>query len=320
MFDFMDDLPKSDKALIWDQTMSFYNECCAYGRLKETGNEHLAGEVYGYVKFEGDDERYLEERWNCRMRHEQKLVNGPVWDTDAWEDRPKARPHFAIIKEWLGDPNIETTRHGVFQKTEAGERPATAKDLPQMLETLHQLHKLGIVYRNIDFTQFVDGKFFNFDSAWTIPHKLGPEGGVFPSWAFPSMASWDLRCFQEKVIDEYNSTADYLNSWLAPGERRMPRSRLRAHPYVVSEASPDREDVEITRVTRLKTLRPRPVAYGPSLPLIDGVQDTWQLVYTTPPRYDPSAYGRENLGKRKKDSDVGKGKGNGKGKEKKHKV
>lgn len=29
---------------------SFYNECRAYGRLKELGREHLAGKVHGYLR------------------------------------------------------------------------------------------------------------------------------------------------------------------------------------------------------------------------------------------------------------------------------
>ncbi|EWZ81339.1 hypothetical protein BFJ63_vAg132 [Fusarium oxysporum f. sp. narcissi] len=64
-----------------------------------------------------------------------------------------------------------------------------------MLRNLRQLHKCGIVVRDLKSQQYYEGQLCDLSHAWTIPHVFGPEGGIRPSWTFASMAAWDLNYY-----------------------------------------------------------------------------------------------------------------------------
>ncbi|KAH7480921.1 hypothetical protein FOMA001_g7683 [Fusarium oxysporum f. sp. matthiolae] len=75
-----------------------------------------------------------------------------------------------------------------------------------MLRNLRQLHKCGIVVRDLKFQQYYEGQLCDLSHAWAIPHVFDPEGGIRPSWTFASMAAWDLKCFHD-MIEEANESA-----------------------------------------------------------------------------------------------------------------
>ncbi|KAH6685449.1 hypothetical protein F5X68DRAFT_233194 [Plectosphaerella plurivora] len=287
------DQPRDVQALLWDQTVSFYNECRAYGRLKEANCEHLAGKAYGYVTFNGRDKRFYIAREACRLLALHRLSifgEEKMWDSTEWERRSPMVPYFGIVKEWLGDPEMRSSALGSFNLKEK-DRNATAKDMPRMLRELHQLHKIGIVHRNLSIYNYMAGRLCSFSSAWTIPHAMGPDGGILPSWAFSSMASWDLWCFQVDVVVRYNYWAAECNDEEDRTER-IPLSRIRFYPDPPMLRL--RNGAQIAAVEETPrhgmVMRPRPMNHGPLLPLIDGDVGLWNNAFVVQPKYDPSKY------------------------------
>jgi hypothetical protein len=113
-----------------------------------------------------------------------------------------------------------------------------------MLRNLRQLHKCGIVVRDLKDQQYYEGQLCDFSHAWTIPHILGPEGGILSRWAFLSMAAWDLKCFH-LMAESMNDGAD------------LAEPPLKRCTSIVSRSQ-----------ERCGSLRPRPSMQGPFLPML----------------------------------------------------
>ncbi|KAH6685451.1 kinetochore Sim4 complex subunit FTA2-domain-containing protein [Plectosphaerella plurivora] len=283
--------PEDVQALVRMQTTGFQNECRAYGRLRETGLEHLAGKVYGYVQFRADDERYERLYWacedknkstyNCTNPYERRSIPRAWIGRPDKDDKPDPRPAVGIVKEWLGRSDVGNSDDGDYAVTKT-----RLDQLPQMLRDLHELHRIGIVNRDLNSNHYVDGLLCDFSSAWTIPHALGPDGGVLPSSAFASMAAFDLWRFQTIVIEDHNY-------WAAqdPRETRKAPCRLRAYPAYPRRWTETRPPKPIpNRGDRLKTLRHMAHRHGPFLPMLDGDEDTWTENFIAWPKHDPAAF------------------------------
>ncbi|KAH7216471.1 hypothetical protein BKA60DRAFT_542091 [Fusarium oxysporum] len=214
---------------------SFYNECRAYGRLKELGREHLAGKVHGYLRL------YLHQ-----------------------------------IDEQVQDAIKNTIPEAKWPTIQVMEMMDDEVDLPIMAI----LHKCGIVVRDLKSQQYYEGQLCDLSHAWAIPHVFGPEGGIRPSWAFASMAAWDLKCFHD-MIEEANESA------------------LRAEPPLKPSNSVAKRNDE-----RYESLRPRLGMQRPFLPMLNYDEGgTWDLNYY--PSYDPALFKWKTIPKRTKEKPIG---------------
>ncbi|KAF4960611.1 hypothetical protein FSARC_10425 [Fusarium sarcochroum] len=235
---------------------SFNNECRAYGRLKELGREHLAIKAHGYlcVYLKGK----ILDQFNAAVR---EAFPDRSYDMQSllYHDDPDV-PVMAIVKDWVQDHRLPNTSK---LPRETVERQMS--HLPRMLRNIRQLHKCGIVVRDLKDVQYYDGQLGDLSHAWTIPHILGPESGLRPRWTFTSMAAWDLSCFQD-ILDDWNEMA----------QKQEPP--LKTHNLIACRNSEAHG-----------RLRPRPETYGPFLPLLnyDYGEPCFMKYY---PPYDPADF------------------------------
>ncbi|RSM15066.1 hypothetical protein CDV31_005146 [Fusarium ambrosium] len=251
---------------------SFNSECRVFGRLKEVGREDLAVRAHGYIPV------YLNDRVEEQFKN--ALDNSPLLgDTSGAQLMNHANPEeplMAIVKDWV--PGEEPAHDEITNKEGEWLRPTK---FPKMLRDLKELHKFGIVVRDIKAQQYINGTLVDFSHAWTIPHVWGPEEGIQPRWAFASMAAWDLFCFQYEVIGDWNLEA---KRW--PDIRRKP-CRLVAYKGVNGQSvgglgqNPNRASV-------YDRLRIRPGNEGPFLPLLN--HEGIFIDMTQDPPYDPALF------------------------------
>ncbi|RSL48139.1 hypothetical protein CEP53_009642 [Fusarium sp. AF-6] len=253
-------------------TTSFNNECRVFGRLKEVGREDLAVGAHGYIQV------YLNDR--VEEQFKIALDNHPVLtDTSGAQLMNHTNPEeplMAIVKDWV--PGEEQPAHGEITNKE-GEWLRPTK-FPKMLRDLKELHKCGIVVRDIHAQQYINGTLVDFSHAWTIPHVWGPEEGIQPRWAFASMAAWDLFCFQVEVIRDWNLEAERSDS------RRKP-CRLVAYRGV-NGRSVAGFGQDPNRASVYDRLRIRPGNEGPFLPLLN--HEGFLVSMTQDPPYDPALF------------------------------
>ncbi|KAG9502274.1 hypothetical protein J7337_005101 [Fusarium musae] len=258
---------------------SFYNECRVFGRLKELGRENLAVKSYGYLQFDLSDEkvqRHFLPFGNGARRTLAFRGNKEPTDEDVirclMQHDDLGIPMMAIVKEWVpsseGPKLVRDVPEGRKYWLPAGEDRAVVKrsigHLPRLLRNLRELHKSGIVIRDLKEQQYLDGQLVDFSFAWTIPHILGPESGLRPPWSFESMAAWDLECFQT-ILNDFDKKA----------ERAVPR--IRKHNLVARQS----DDM-------YQRLRPRPQLYGPVLPMLVYDAKTKPMVHRPP--FDPAKF------------------------------
>ncbi|KAF4955582.1 hypothetical protein FGADI_4417 [Fusarium gaditjirri] len=257
---------------------SFYNECRVFGRLKELGREDLAIKAYGYLQFDLTDEKVQQHFLPFGNNTRIGLTRGNKETTDEdvlrhfMQIDDLSRPMMAIVKEWVDCSGIPKYERTVINGQECWlkkhpDRTVVKRDighLPRLLRNLRELHKSGIVVRDLKWQQYLDGQLVDFSFAWTIPHIFGPESGLRPRWTFESMAAWDLRCFQA-ILDDFDRSA----------ERQVPR--LRKHSLVAWQ----KDDM-------YQRLRPRPQSYVPPLPMLV-YDDRFQAMMPRPP-FDPAKF------------------------------
>ncbi|KAF5626745.1 hypothetical protein F25303_10987 [Fusarium sp. NRRL 25303] len=250
---------------------SFNNECRAYGRLKELGLEHLAVKAHGYLRlsFAQFDEYIRDVLGDSHPQNEEYTLDV----LEMCEDQVHL-PIMAIVKDWIPNhrkPTGEITR-------EAEQRQIN--HLPRMLRNLRQLHKCGIVVRDLKSQQYYEGHLVDFSHAWTIPHIFGPEGGNRPPWAFASMAAWDLKCFHD-MVKSMNESADMAEPPLNRCKSIIPRNE-----------------------ERCESLRPRPSRQRPFLPMLAYDCSSPGTMDYSPP-FDPALFNWRAIQKRAKKKSMG---------------
>ncbi|EEU35619.1 uncharacterized protein NECHADRAFT_52380 [Fusarium vanettenii 77-13-4] len=246
-------------------TSSFNSECRVFGRLKEVGREDLAVRVHGYMLVYLNEQ--VEEQFKIALDNSPTIPS--TSGAELFEHLDPKEPLMAIVKDWVpgGHPAHD-------EKDEKDGKWLRPTKFPKMLRDLKELHKCGIVVRDLKYQQYINGTLVDFSHAWTIPHIWGPEQGLQPSWAFASMAAWDLFCFQREVIGEWNWWADF------------PRSR-RKHCRLVAYRDINGRSIQEFGQTISRQ--------GPFLPLLNY---EGALVYMTQdPPYDPSLFDWRNVGK-----------------------
>ncbi|KAM0368037.1 hypothetical protein ACHAO7_005540 [Fusarium culmorum] len=256
-----------------DQVTSFFSECRVYGRLKELDREDLAIKAHGYLRL------YLtpkfQKQWNdaIAVYFPNDRAAQQSHEADAiLEHYDLAQPAYAIVKDWVKDhrsPDGNPLPNPVKKRL--------IKQIPKMLHDLHQLHKCGIVIRDLKEQQYYEGKIGDFSHAWTIPHILAPGNGLRPAWAWKSMAAWDLRCFQKQII----------NPWIRVANRSQPPIKP---PTLIAWRT-----VEHRYPTRSRQI----VQEGPSLPLLK-YDDNRNFDMINDPPFDPADFNWKALEAKKK--------------------
>ncbi|RSL61770.1 hypothetical protein CEP54_006094 [Fusarium duplospermum] len=231
-------VPKHKAAEFESHFIPFYQECRVFGRLKEVNREHLAVKAHGYVLLTVNQALEVKMR-NALLKLPRESKTPPK--TAASLLITSSGVIKGIVKDWVEPARYEYESDIPLHKI---DNILCVSHFPRMLEELHEIHRCGIVIRDMSISQYVNGILVDFSMAWTMPHPLGPGGGLEPSWTFQSIAAWDLYCFQTKVIDLWN---DYLKHTL---DTRNRECQLRAyrHPNQYS-------------------LRSQPSRQGPFLPI-----------------------------------------------------
>ncbi|PNP85750.1 hypothetical protein FNYG_00806 [Fusarium nygamai] len=219
----------------------FENECRAFGRLKEVGREDLAVKVHGYITMDLNDtiDRKLQAARSKMILPYQNL---------EWFLGMDDGPVMGIVKDWVDGVEYDDPRYDhIYQ------RVAQARHFPRMLEGLHDLHKHGIVVRDLAECQYVNGTLVDLSLASTVPHPFGPDpdplgSGKFwqPRWTFQSLAAWDLYCFQTEVIKPWREDLKiflqvkprtkglvrtcWTTAYRIPDDQKTLRPRLRQPP------------------------------------------------------------------------------------------
>jgi len=136
---------------LWvDYFEPFSCECRVYGRLEEECREDLAVRAYGYLLITPEQELEVGKR------------SRPANPSDEPDDDPFGRaderlfpdrPVHAIVKELVTDQDHFLPIHAA-----------------QMWNDLEDLHKIGILVRDITVGNYLGGKLIDFSRAWTVPH------------------------------------------------------------------------------------------------------------------------------------------------------
>ncbi|KAH6842894.1 kinetochore Sim4 complex subunit FTA2-domain-containing protein [Chaetomium sp. MPI-CAGE-AT-0009] len=128
-------------------------ECRVYGRLKEENRQDLAVRAHGYLLLTPEQEFEVIKRSAKTHPDDPDPEDNP----DPWYrmDEPLAhgRPVHAIVKDLATDPN-----------------PFSADHVSRMCSDLEDLHKLGILVRDIKINNYLGGKLVDFSRAWTMPN------------------------------------------------------------------------------------------------------------------------------------------------------
>ncbi|KAK3681818.1 kinetochore Sim4 complex subunit FTA2-domain-containing protein [Podospora appendiculata] len=246
--------PEQDKYVL-----PFFCECRAYGRLKETGREDLAARAHGYLSFVLTEE--VRNLFNNAIAEHASPTQGDILSVLGLSGDLALDPVFAIVKDWIDHPPYDDVWDIAL---------AESALYPRMPRNLKALHKLGIVVRDINLGQYVNGVLVDLSSAWTAPHCFGPETGIRLRWEFLSQAAWDLYCFQTQVIDAYNG----------PYRRMLKKGELLPEVSFRVYSPPE----------MLGRLRPRPHRQQPYLPLLGNQPWLENQFLTEMPPFDPSRF------------------------------
>lgn len=139
--------------LYFDYYDAFNCECRAYGRLKQENREDLAVRAHGYLLLTPQQEAEVTQ-----------LTGGvPYSATD--KSRLNGANHWGRLEEHRYLPI-----RAIVKDIASNHEPFAPTQLPKMWEDLETLHKLGILVRDINVFNYLEGKLVNFSRAWTTPH------------------------------------------------------------------------------------------------------------------------------------------------------
>ncbi|KAJ4266250.1 hypothetical protein NW762_004233 [Fusarium torreyae] len=234
---------------------------------------HLAVKTHGYVALELTEVivRKLEPARSQMQRPYRELADF-LSNGDG--------PTMGIVKDW-----VEMTEYDSEDLRESYDYITQIYQFPRMLEDLHELHRSGIVVRDLKSDQYVNGILVDLSHAMTAPHPYGPDPSGMgrnwqPRWTWQSLAAWDLYCFQTRVIDTWRESADKFFENVPRSKGLKKTCSVRA--YNLSSHS--------------RNLRPRAgQQQRPFLPLLN--HECLDMEMTQTSRYDPGDF-IANQGKR----------------------
>jgi len=143
--------PLKTPQLYLDYFDPFNCECRVYGRLHEERREELAVRAHGYLLLTPEQEVEVAKR---TMPNE---FYDPDTDDDLFgrllEPLARDRPVHASVKDLATDEIHFGPQH-----------------VDQLCRDLEDLHRLGILVRDITTSNYIGGKLIDFSRAWTMPH------------------------------------------------------------------------------------------------------------------------------------------------------
>lgn len=129
----------------------FSCECRAYGRLKDENREDLAIRAHGYLLLTPEQEAQVMKLYRYEPEDSEGELDGDnFWG--RWEMH-RHLPVRAIVKDLAPEADAFTPEH-----------------LCTMWEDLEDLHRLGILVRDIGLANYSEGKLLDFSCSWTTPH------------------------------------------------------------------------------------------------------------------------------------------------------
>ncbi len=185
------ELESDDEEYVEGYFQPFQCECRAFGRLKEFGMEHLGVRCYGYITLTDTHLAFMRSKYDFES-----------WDYDpAYHEHKPVR---AIVKElvYMG--------HDLSEK-EYVALHVSPKTVPKMIKDLKAMHRLGISINDVDFDNYIHGKFLDLSHAWTAPHPLllkHKDPTNFP----PLLEAKNDAMKMDEFIDIWNEW--YPNRWI----------------------------------------------------------------------------------------------------------
>ncbi len=134
----------------------FSCECRAYGRLKQEGREDLAVRAHGYLLLTPQQEAEIDRRAS-NAKYPSVDYRTTLDGQNMWSRCEEHRdlPVRAIVKTLVSPEDPFTTDH-----------------VSQMWQDLEDLHRLGILVRDITVFNYIGGKLVDFSRALTTPHPF----------------------------------------------------------------------------------------------------------------------------------------------------
>ncbi len=157
--------------------LDFYDpfncECRAYGRLLAEQRTDLAVRAHGYLLLTPDQEAEITTAVSSEPYIpdiDRPILNGRgVW---ARQEENRYLPIHAILKDLVPDDT----------------EPFTPDQMDGMWRDLQDLHRLGILVRDVRVGNYLGGKLIDFSRAWTAPH---------PRFVFMDKKTVDAECVRD---------------------------------------------------------------------------------------------------------------------------
>ncbi|KAK8045118.1 kinetochore sim4 complex subunit FTA2 domain-containing protein [Apiospora rasikravindrae] len=177
-----------------EEKSQFSRECRAYGRLKECDREDLSIKCHGYIQLDDTHEKELAEKcvydWNRVDEPKEPIMaivkeyieipdKAPNEVPDGVQEEPPIQGRSLVSENDDDDEEedeeeaerlLEEYRIQMHKRSwQNKEHLFQEKDIPQMMEDLHSLHKLGIWVGDIKPENYLYGKIIDFSSSLTMP-------------------------------------------------------------------------------------------------------------------------------------------------------
>ncbi|CAG9955947.1 unnamed protein product [Clonostachys rosea f. rosea IK726] len=170
-------------------TDPFYNECRAYGRIREAIRKRpkisdAATHCHGFLFLGDRDQRHLEEK-KCDLGLER--VDLAYQRQTAGGVRPRA-----IVK------SLASSDHGVAEP-----------NLRKILDRIHTLNRERIYNLDVRLENIKDGRLVDFGSSWTEPHILlnKQDAGTAYSYRTTDRVMFDEMLVEETISNPRNIVA-----------------------------------------------------------------------------------------------------------------
>ncbi|KAH6692542.1 kinetochore Sim4 complex subunit FTA2-domain-containing protein [Plectosphaerella plurivora] len=282
----------------------FYAECRAFGRLKETGMEHLAVKVHGYIKVETNERTTEMLRPAFSLEKYQQIRNLDDFFHDGNIDCETREhiPVMGIVKDWIdgGELVDQCEEEERFYRNNLENHQCIIRQASSNLENLHLLHKHGIVIRDLHSDQYINGKLVDLSYSWTTPHVLAQGDRFRPDWSLASLAARDLYEFQKMIQNENDSRPFYVRGLRKLGFRvpKIRPSKVVAYPRAGTRqglrARRGPGDGKPLPLLNYRSRQP----YDPKVTQVaDPVTRCDAVPWTYGPKYDPAHFQWRKVGK-----------------------
>ncbi|KAI1080297.1 hypothetical protein F5B20DRAFT_589372, partial [Whalleya microplaca] len=193
----------------------------------ETNNEHLATKCYGYLRFDKETHPNLCQELTLRkMDFMSDIYWLPGPENEEYDPGKDVFPIYALVKE-LRDRDTGYLK---------------SKDVGRMGRHLKQLHRVGIVCRDLE-GNYLEGKINDLSSAWTVPHRfLDETSGLVSSDIIEGLTFQDYVELELMIEDH--------NRW---------HKHTLEEPHVWYRVFPDRD--YLCRLRRTEAELPSPTKY-----------------------------------------------------------